>query len=143
MFQDKSFREWLVGRIPDSFNFCTKYTGKHSVFRGANAPAWMVYKLLFHPQDKCLYRWENGAKVEKCICCHDVWFNSITALVMLMVCAVSVLVTAPAMFWGWAGTTGLILVNIFLILSIWARFANVQCDENHSNKLKQNGEQND
>ncbi len=143
MFQIANFRKWFIGLIPDSLNFCTKYTGKYSMFRGANAPTWMIYKLLFHPQDKCLYRWEGGKKVEHCICCHDVWFNSITALVMLIIGGISVLTVAPALFWGWVGTVGLIILNAVLLLYGAACFLNAKRDNNHANKLETEGEQND
>ena len=81
-----SLRAWLVNNIPDHHNWCTKYTGKPTYINGVNAPMWMVYKLWFHPQNKCLYiNQPDGTRREECICCHDMWFNMITLFTTLLV----------------------------------------------------------
>ena len=101
----QNFRKWLMSKVPDQFNFCTKYNGDPHPFRGSNNPLWMLYKWVCHPQDRCVYRVENGKQVEElCICCEQMW---------------PVLVSAPFMFlYGVFVTMSFMKLTLFIALSL-------------------------
>lgn len=65
------------------FDFCEKYTGTETLFRGANNPIWWVYKYFFNPERICCYYIkEDGEKKEICICCEHLWAFALGLLFM-------------------------------------------------------------